>query len=84
MRVAVELEPESAESARILGEWQAVWGLVVAGGGVELAPADSLSALLDLKGRCYEQGVTISATFDTLDGPTTNCHPGEGRGPELR
>ena len=67
MRVVAELEPESAESARILGEWQAVWGGAVDGGSVELAPADSLSALLDLKDRCYEQGFTISATFDNLD-----------------
>lgn len=85
MRVVAELEPESAESARILGEWQAGWGVAVAGGGVELAPADSLSALLDLKDRCYEQGVTINASFpDNLGGPTTSCHPGEGRGPGLR
>lgn len=94
MRVPVELKPDSAEAARILGEWQAAWGVAVAGGDVELAPADSLAALLDLKERCYEQGVTINATFpDNLGGPTTSCHPGaifsprstgEDRGPGLR
>lgn len=63
MRVAVELEPESVESARILGEWLAVWGVAAEKGGVELAPADSLSALLDLKDRCYDAGLTVNALF---------------------
>lgn len=62
MRVAVELEPDSADSARILGEWRAAWG-AAAGGGVELAPAESLAALLDLKDRCYDRGLTVNATF---------------------
>jgi hypothetical protein len=70
MRVAVELEPPSVEAARILGEWQAAWGGAAERGGVELAAADSLTALLDLKERCYDRGVTISATFpDNLADP---------------
>lgn len=63
MRVAVELEPDSAEAARVLGEWQAAWGGAVDGGVVELAPADSLKALLDLKTRCYDRVLTVNATF---------------------
>ena len=63
MRVAVELEPDTAEAARLLGEWQAAWGGAAAGGGVDLAPADSLTALLDLKERCYDRGLTVNATF---------------------
>jgi hypothetical protein len=63
MRVAVELEPDSAEAARVLGEWQAVWGEGAEAGGVELNPASALTALLDLKERCYDQGLTVNATF---------------------
>lgn len=63
MRLAVELEPDSADSARILGEWRAAWGMAAVGGGVELAPAESLAALLDLKDRCYDRGLTVNATF---------------------
>lgn len=63
MRVAVELEPDSADSARILGEWRAAWGMAAVGVGVELAPAESLAALLDLKDRCYDRGLTVNATF---------------------
>lgn len=63
MRVAVELEPPSAAAALILGEWQAAWGGAADGGGVELAPADSLTALLDLKERCYDAGLTVNALF---------------------
>ncbi len=63
MRVAVELEPDSAEAARILGEWRAAWGAAVDGDGVELVSAKALAALLDLKERCYDLGVTVNATF---------------------
>lgn len=68
MRVAVELEPDSAEAARILGEWRAAWGAAADGGGVELAPADSLAALLDLKARCYDRGLTVNALFPIING----------------
>jgi hypothetical protein len=63
MRVTVELEPPSAEAARILGAWQAAWGGAADQGGVELAAADSLTALLDLKERCYDAGLTVNARF---------------------
>lgn len=63
MRVAVELEPESAAAARILAEWQAAWGPGENGAEVELTPADSLPALLDLQARCYDLGLTVNATF---------------------
>lgn len=63
MRVEVALEPDSAEAARILGEWRAAWGAAADGGGVELAPADSLTALLDLRSRCYDLGLTVNAVF---------------------
>ena len=63
MRLAVELEPESAESVRILGEWRVLWGEAMSGGGIELAAADSLAALLDLKGRCFDVGFTVNALF---------------------
>jgi len=63
MRLEVELEPESAESARIFAEWRALWGAAAIGGKIELAAADSLAALLDLKGRCYQQGLTVNAHF---------------------
>lgn len=62
MRVAVELEPDTAEAARILAEWRAIWATAI-DGGVELDPANSLTALLDLQGRCYDQGVTVNALF---------------------
>lgn len=63
MRVVVELEPESAEAARVYAEWQAAWSTTGSGVGIELAPADSLKALLDLKSRCYDRGLTVNATF---------------------
>lgn len=63
MRVAVSLEPASAEAARILAEWQALWGEVAPGGGIELAAGDSLNALCDLQIRCFDQGVTVNAVF---------------------
>lgn len=63
MRVVVELEPGSGESARILGEWREAWGAGAESGEVELAAADSLGALLDLKARCYCRGLTVNATF---------------------
>jgi len=63
MRVAVELEPASAESARILTAWQTAWRAAAVGGGTELAAADALTALLELKARCYDRGLTVNATF---------------------
>lgn len=63
MRVAVMLEPESAAAARILAEWRAAWGRGENAGEVELTPADSLKALLDLKVRCQDRGLTVNATF---------------------
>lgn len=63
MRVVVELEPESVEAVRILGDWQEAWGAAVDGDEFELAAADPLLALLDLKDRCYDRGITVIATF---------------------
>jgi len=63
MQVAVELEPVTTEAARILAEWREVWAAAGDDGVVDLAPAYSLAALLDLKGRCYAYGITINATF---------------------
>jgi len=63
MLIAFELEPDSIEATRILAEWQAVWGQEAPGGGIELKPAESLSAMLDLKSRCHDQGLTINASF---------------------
>lgn len=63
MRVVVELEPASVEATQILAEWRQAWGAAAEGGGVELATADSLTALLDLKGRCYDVGLTVNALF---------------------
>jgi len=63
MRVLVELEPRSVESTRIAGEWLAKWGTSAAGGGIELAAAASLSALLDLRERCFEKSVTVNVFF---------------------
>ncbi|NTV12414.1 MAG: hypothetical protein HGA96_00530 [Desulfobulbaceae bacterium] len=63
MLVAVALEPDTAEAARILAEWQVAWGAVESYGGVELVVAESLTALLDLKARCYDRGITVNATF---------------------
>ncbi len=62
MRVVVALEPDSAEAAQILGEWWTAWGAAEGGGG-ELDPGESLSALLDLKGRCFARGITVNASF---------------------
>ena len=63
MRVAVALEPESAEADRILAEWRLAWGAAESDDGVELAVAESLAALLDLKARCFDHGLTVNATF---------------------
>jgi len=63
MRVSVELEPGSAEAAGILAEWRTAWGVIADGDAVELADADSLVALLDLRTRCYHQGLTVNAVF---------------------
>jgi hypothetical protein len=63
MRVAVELEPASVEAAQVLAEWRAFWNTVEGGGGVELAAAGALPALLDLRARCYDRGLTVNATF---------------------
>ena len=63
MQVAIALEPDSAGAARILAEWRTVWAASASPGGIELAPATALTALLDLKARCYDQGITVNATF---------------------
>jgi hypothetical protein len=63
MGVVVDLEPPSAETKRILTEWQAGWGALADGGGIELAAATSLSALLDLRLRCYDRGINVNAVF---------------------
>lgn len=62
MRVVLDLEPATAESARLLSQWLAPWG-VAAGGGVELPAAGALAALLDLQKRCFEQGISLNAVF---------------------
>lgn len=63
MRVVVDLEPPSAETKPILAEWQAVWGTFADGGGIELTAATSLSALLDLRQRCYDRDTNVNAVF---------------------
>lgn len=63
MLVAVALEPESAAATGILAEWRAAWGVKESGDGIELAPAVALAAMLDLKARCYDRGLTVNATF---------------------
>jgi hypothetical protein len=63
MRVVVELEPNNGETTGILAAWQATWGTTVEGGGIELADAAALSALLDLRKRCFDRSVTVNAIF---------------------
>jgi hypothetical protein len=63
MRVAVELEPKNVGSAGILAEWQGAWRPEAAGGGMELAAETALAALLDLRARCFGQGITLTAVF---------------------
>ncbi len=63
MRVVIELEPASAGADLILSNWQATWGTSADGGGTELAAEASLSALLDLRQRCFDRGLTVNAFF---------------------
>jgi len=63
MRVVVDLEPDSAETKPILAGWRAAWGTLADGDSIELATATSLSALLDLRKRCFDLGVTVNAVF---------------------
>jgi hypothetical protein len=63
MRLEVELEPRSAETTLILADWQAAWGHSSGRGGIELGAGTSLPALLDLRKRCFDRGITVNAFF---------------------
>jgi hypothetical protein len=63
MRVEVELEPRSADTTLLLADWRAAWGAPSGRGGIELRAGTSLSALLDLRKRCFDRGVTVNAFF---------------------
>ena len=63
MRLMVELEPGSVASAGILDAWREGWGGAAEGGGIELAGAALLPALLDLRKRCYDRGLSLNVLF---------------------
>lgn len=63
MRVVIEPERDDGEAAGILAEWRKSWLGEVNGKGIELAEADSLPALLDLRKRCYDRSVTVTVFF---------------------
>lgn len=63
MRVVVALEPTNGEVTEILQSWQAEWGTWSEVGGIELADAALLSALLDLRQRCFDRALTVNVFF---------------------
>jgi hypothetical protein len=63
MRVVVEAEPSDGAFAAILTDWRNSWGAEEVGGGIELVEAVSLSALLDLRQRCFGRSVTLNLFF---------------------
>jgi hypothetical protein len=63
MRLVVEATENGGETAAILAGWRAEWGAEETGSEIQIADCVSLSALLDLRQRCYDRSMTLNLYF---------------------
>ena len=73
MFLKVDLEPSGEKSDRILLDWQNAWQLENDEGILKLDNINPLDVIMDLRGRCYEHGITVNIIFH--DSPDMKYFP---------
>lgn len=63
MFLKVDLEPSGEKSDRILLDWQNAWQLENDEGILKLDNSTPMDVIMDLRGRCYEHGITVNIIF---------------------